>query len=172
MSILNWRAAVSRKKEEAEVKELEPVNIDDAKPSRQDDPSDPFGQNEDDGSEEDPRSQAPFDLGPRRAGSDVTAYRNLDVDGPSGDQKVLRFFDFWDVRPGKTYTYRFRVWVDDPNHELAKEAASGGGNGGGQRGGRDGGGIAGVGGGGSSGGLDMGGPGDDPRDAPPGGRGG
>ena len=160
--------------------ETEVVNTNNPKPDR--DPSDPFSDPEADAAEEDARNRdrnrGPVVSGPPRIGSDRTAYKDLDVDEPSGDLKVVRFFDLWDVKPGATYTYRFRIWADDPNHEGEKKRAqAGGGRGPGGRGDRDEGGIGqlgGGGGGGAAGLTDGGGRGGDPggRGNPGAGRGG
>ena len=107
-------------------------------------------------------------------GTDRTAYRKLDIDEPSGDLKVVRFFDLWDVKPGKTYTYRFRIWADDPNHESAdggaRPGAAGqrGGRGRSGRDGRDAGGISSTGSGDSGGSVGLS---DDGGGAPPAGAG-
>ena len=134
--------------------EPEVVNTDNPKPD--DDPSDPFSDPEAD-AEEDARNRdrnrGPVVTGPPRRGSDRSAYKDLDVDEPSGDLKVVRFFDLWDVKPGETYTYRFRIWADDPNHEGEKKRAQAGGRAPGGRGDREDGGIGALGGGGGGGGA-------------------
>ena len=127
---------------------------DDASTNPEGRPDDPFGNRQDE-SDENARGNPMQNSGPIRMGSDRSAYQNIDVDKPSGDLKVVRFFDLWDVKPGKQYTYRFRIWTDDPNHELDKnQVGTGSGDDRGDsspdRGGRPGG-ISGLGGGGASG---------------------
>ena len=46
-------------------------------------------------------------------------------DAPSSSYKLVRFFDPR-VVPGKTYEYRVRVWVSDPNNPGSDDAAEGG----------------------------------------------
>lgn len=46
---------------------------------------------------------------------------------PESDYKLIRFFDL-EAKPGKSYRYRVRVWLADPNHQ--EESASVAGTGG------------------------------------------
>ena len=133
--------------------ESDAENGDEGSDNRNDDP---FGESQSDGEDEEEEEISPFDTPPRR-GSDKSLYGLPDMeDGPSGDFKVVRFFDVA-VSSNTEYEYRFRVWSDDPNNEAASElvgAGSGRGNRGRGNGGRGGGGDAGVGGGvGGAGGI-------------------
>ena len=84
---------------------------------------DPFGGGNRPSDADERENDAHGEMKPIRSGSDRTDYKDLDQDGPSGEYKVVRFFDVWDVRPGKQYTYRFRIWTDDPNHEGEKKSS-------------------------------------------------
>jgi len=61
------------------------------------------------------------ELPPVRLGSDVTNYeRALIYPNPAAQYKLFRFFDLA-AKPGKTYQYRMRIWLNDPNHEPTEE---------------------------------------------------
>lgn len=121
-----------------------------------------FGDNDDDGGGDSEEHMTIV-----KAGSDWTAYRNFEEKyEPKSEFKVVRFFDMDSRDPGKTYKYRFRVWLSDPNNE-SDGGAVGLGNDGGDRGqgerggrGRNGGGLGGVGGIGGGLGGGIGGRGD------------
>ena len=65
--------------------------------------------------------------GPAKAGSDRRVYDiELDIDGPAAEYKVVRFYDV--TAPNNSdIKYRFRLWLDDPNHQSSDEKSTGGG---------------------------------------------
>lgn len=109
-----------------------------------------------------------------RSGSDFTDYaKAIEANKPNANYRLVRFFDV-QAKSGKSYEYRIRLWIGDPNNEdLNKEFASRQGGdaimSGGPGGGR---GPGGMGPGGMGpGGMGPGGMGSDPSN-PGGGRGG
>lgn len=75
-------------------------------------------------------------------GNNRAVYEKLNpLSRPKADYKLVRFFDYR-TSPGKSYQYRVRLWLNDPNdlREIDEEDAEGGGSGGrpaGPTGGRD-----------------------------------
>lgn len=62
-------------------------------------------------------------------GTDRTQYNNIDpFRAPKAEKKLVRFFDLT-AKPGKTYQYRVRLWLNDPNDPAGfnKEAGANGG---------------------------------------------
>ena len=58
------------------------------------------------------------DLEVARTADDVTEYQEVNIrEEPKKNYKVVRFFDIHGVRSGRTYQYRTRVWLRDPNNE-------------------------------------------------------
>ena len=52
-----------------------------------------------------------------RRGSDFIDYwKSLESDVPTTDYRLVRFFDI-QAKKGRTYEYRMRVWINDPNNE-------------------------------------------------------
>lgn len=60
-----------------------------------------------------------------RSGTDFTDYvKAMDSKKPNADYRLVRFFDVL-AQPGKSYEYRMRAWVSDPNNEdLSNEFAN------------------------------------------------
>jgi len=61
-----------------------------------------------------------------RAGSDFTDHKKaIDADKAQHQFRLVRFFDFHQKDVGKTYEYRMRLWLGDPNNEdLGKQFAN------------------------------------------------
>ena len=61
----------------------------------------------------------------RRIGSDRKPYEEvMNEKEPTADQKLVRFFDL-KTAAGKTYQYRVRLWLSDPNNEVDESKKSG-----------------------------------------------
>lgn len=90
-----------------------------------------FGDGDGDGNDgEGSEESSAEEKGPSRLGSDTSKYVDaLHSRKLKSDFKLVRFFDLSRKEPGKSYQYRVRLWVSDPNNVNAdSDSGDAGGN--------------------------------------------